>query len=416
MKHIRVALFLAGMAVLCCSCRKDPIELDNPNSPSASVQTTLLDRFELLWHGMDNGYVFWSHDTVDWDARYAKYRPVFEELSANANVTWQELQPALDGLMEGLVDHHLYAQLIAPNGASAYTSPGNKELHARPYYHYTDRAAQVAALSSIAGVDSLMKWDGDDYTPGNWACVFPGSRAGKKIAYFRLSGFSVSSMWNMRSQLPNKVSSQAPIKAFYGTNYGNGVNATGWVTKNHVEALILDLRANGGGNAVDLELVGGSLTQSSTTVGYTRVKEGPGRLDMGAWCKFYIRTPEGHLATAKPIVVLADCNSASCAELTTLLIKTLPNGTFIGDRTMGATCALTPGAFNTFHSGCFGDAFKYGYYVYTSTYDMVGLDHKSLEGVGVTPDIEVPYDAAQLAQGHDTQLERAIDYLREKCK
>ena len=54
----------------------------------------------------------------------------------------------------------------------------------------------------------------------------------------------------------------------------------------------------------------------------------------------------------------------------------------------------------------------FSYYVYTSTFDMVTTDYKSLEAVGVTPDIVVPYDAQALADGKDPQLEAALRYLR----
>ena len=34
------------------------------------------------------------------------------------------------------------------------------------------------------------------------------------------------------------------------------------------------------------------------------------------------------------------------------------------------------------------------------------------EGVGITPDIEVPLDGELLKQGRDSQLERALQYIR----
>ena len=34
------------------------------------------------------------------------------------------------------------------------------------------------------------------------------------------------------------------------------------------------------------------------------------------------------------------------------------------------------------------------------------------EGIGITPDIEVPLDPELLKQGRDSQLERALQYIR----
>ena len=114
------------------------------------------------------------------------------------------------------------------------------------------------------------------------------------------------------------------------------------------------------------------------------------------------------------------------------MVKSLPNGKLIGEQTYGATCAIFASStdnHNLTYSGCFGDQNMnysvnpkakgeptdksiFSYYVYTSTFDMVTTDYKSLEAVGVTPDIVVPYDAQALADGKDPQLEAALRYLR----
>jgi C-terminal processing protease CtpA/Prc len=111
-------------------------------------------------------------------------------------------------------------------------------------------------------------------------------------------------------------------------------------------------------------------------------------------------------------VVLADCNSASCSELTASLVQLMPQGTFIGERTYGATCPLLPGGHDILYSGVFGDYDTYGYYVYTSNFDVVTKEYKSLEGIGVTPDIECPLDINDVIEGRDNQLERALQFIR----
>ena len=41
--------------------------------------------------------------------------------------------------------------------------------------------------------------------------------------------------------------------------------------------------------------------------------------------------------------------------------------------------------------------------------DLDGVNH---EGVGISPTIEAPFDGENLRQGVDTQLERAVQYIR----
>ena len=205
-----------------------------------------------------------------------------------------------------------------------------------------------------------------------------------------------------------------------GASYANNDSVVG---------IIIDLRGNGGGSVADLAPIIGSLAQTPTLIGYTRVKEGYGRLDYSEWSESWIDCPRTkHLKTPKPIVVLSDVYSGSCAELATMLIKSLPNGTFIGERTYGAVGGLYAGnASNVYHdlyySGCFGDPEYYengpdpykndfSFYVYTSTFHMVDNNHGDVEGVGVQPDIEVLYNRSKLDQGTDTQLDRAIRFIR----
>lgn len=422
----KILAFSAVILLSLSSCRKEPLDIYNPNNRSCM---TFEQQFQAVWDGMDESYMFWERDTVDWDARYAKYQPVFAAFDArpaNNPVTQAEYQEAWDGLFEGILDHHLYGLLWCPKnrGFQATVSPGMND-----YSHWTDIYAQLNALRNQPGVSHYLACDpSGEYVPGSWFCLFPGKTPGKKIAYFRFTGFSFMQMRAHLDDIPNKVTAQAPVIAFYGPRYYEGMvdgNAC-YANNDSVEALIIDVRGNGGGNLADLKPLVGSLSQDNVTLGYTRVKEGMGRLDYSAWTPFLIKSTPGHLNTAKPIVVLADINSASCAEMTTLYIKSLPNGTFIGERTYGATCALWPQSgtmHDIFYNGCFGDEFYwenrypynkkiFSYFIYTSTFDMVDRDYNSLEGVGVQPDIEVLFNASELRRGVDAQLNRALEYLR----
>lgn len=426
MNRARLLVFSFSFLVFLASCRKEPLDIFNPNSRSCN---TFEQQFQAVWDGMDESYMFWERDTVDWDARYEEYQPIFAAFDARGSrnpVTQQEYQQAWSGLFEGILDHHLTARLWCPNnnGFEAWVQPGKND-----YSHWTDRGAQINALRKIPGISSFLACEpSGEYVPGSWFCLFPGKSVGKKIAYFRFTGFSFMKMHEHIDDIPNKVTAQAPVIAFYGPRYFEGMAAGNacWANNDSIEALIIDVRGNGGGNLGDLKSLVGSLSSNDVHLGYTRVKEGMGRLDYSGWTPFIIKSTEKHLNTAKPIVVLADINSASCAELTTLFIKYLPNGTFIGERTYGATCALWPQSgtmHDIFYNGCFGDEYYwengypynkklFSYFVYTSTFDMVDRDYVSMEGRGVTPDIEVLYDATQLRRGVDTQLNRALEYLR----
>ena len=434
------AVFSLVVLVGLSSCRKESevSELVNPNNRTCKSFT---QQFEAVWNGMSQGYVFWGRDTVDWDARYEQFKPVFEEFDsrpASRPVTAAEYNAAYQGLFEGLLDHHLYGMFTVPRARyEAMVRPGMND-----YYHtmdsYSERREEIKLLKQRLDIvpGSFCSYEPEDYgsfsIPGMYFALIK-LKTDKYVAYFRFTNFYLSNVHEYYSVISSGESVQEPLRKFYGPRYWDGISSEGsYANDETVVGLIIDLRGNGGGSTSDLVPFIGSLSQSSTLVGYTRVKDGFGRLDYSPWSEYRVGCPRLHLRSEKPIVVLADINSVSCAELATMLIKNLPNGTFIGERTYGAVGALWPNSqqqHDYFYSGCFGDYdyYQYGsdmfrlkdlypYYVYTSTYHMVDCDYKDIEGVGVQPDIEVKFNQSTLMTDHkDAQLNRAVDYLRKVC-
>ena len=130
-----IILLVLAISVCAVSCRKEPLDKVNPNNRVKACKT-YLQQFLTVWEGMDQGYVFWDKDSIDWDARYDKYRPVFEAFDArpaNNPVTQREYAEAWNGLFEGLLDHHLVGRF--------YSAKGKFEARVRPgrntYEHST---------------------------------------------------------------------------------------------------------------------------------------------------------------------------------------------------------------------------------------------------------------------------------------
>jgi C-terminal processing protease CtpA/Prc len=142
--------------------------------------------------------------------------------------------------------------------------------------------------------------------------------------------------------------------------------------------------------------------------GYTRSKQGNGRLDYSPGAPAFVTPQAGARNITGPIVMLADAQSVSMAEMTTMAVKALPNGHFVGERTWGATGPLTNNVF--YNGGQFST--DYIKLVYTSSLVLKYRDGKIYEGVGFPPDVEVKYDPVALATGRDKQLEAAIGLIR----
>ena len=405
MKNKLYILLLASLLVTAVSCRKESEELFNPN---IHYCRTFTEQFKTVWSGIDHGYVFWAHDTVDWDAVYERMLPVFQDFDNRNYVSDAEFTAAYESMLKGLLDHHMSVQVKnLKTGHAAYLSPAQLEVPYRDYYHGDFTQWQVALLPNMDGVTGYK--EGGDELPC-WFALFPGNN-GKKIAYLRFKSFSVMNLASMVQYGYAPQTSLAPFKSFYGTDVTQGVT-NGWAGSDQVEGVIIDVRGNHGGQLADLMPLVGSMSPTRVDYGYSRIKEGLGRLDYGAWLPMFVESPQGHLNGDKKVVVLSDVNSISCAEITSLIIKMIPNGTMIGERTYGATGPLIQGGFDYYYSGVFGDYNKYGYYVYTSNYDVVDLNYETTEGVGIIPDIECIFDFNALQNGHDNQLERALEFIR----
>ncbi|MGB2864989.1 MAG: S41 family peptidase [Sedimentisphaerales bacterium] len=100
---------------------------------------------------------------------------------------------------------------------------------------------------------------------------------------------------------------------------------------------------------------------------------------------------------SKPVVVIINGGSRSGKEVLAYLFKKTGRGILIGERTAGY---VTGGRKKDISSDSF---------LYYGAANLL-IDGKCLEGVGVEPDIEVPFDI-RFAAGKDIQLERAKDEI-----
>ena len=107
----------------------------------------------------------------------------------------------------------------------------------------------------------------------------------------------------------------------------------------------------------------------------------------------------GGLAIDLPIVVLVDDGSASGSEVLAGALQDRGRATLIGTETFGK------GSVNVVRKLSDGSA------LVVTTARWLTPDHHMIEGVGLTPDIEVNITIDDIASGRDPQLESAIQYL-----
>ena len=102
---------------------------------------------------------------------------------------------------------------------------------------------------------------------------------------------------------------------------------------------------------------------------------------------------------SRPLAIVVDGGSASTSEIFAGGMQKLGRATVVGRRTAGA--ALPAHLIKLPN----GDRFMY------AVADFLGPDGKTIEGVGVPPDREIPIDRDLIADRRDPDLATAVEFI-----
>lgn len=155
--------------------------------------------------------------------------------------------------------------------------------------------------------------------------------------------------------------------------------------------LIIDVRNNGGGSSSTSDFV----ISRFATAPIREVFYFPN----GTYNSSFIR-PRGSYQFLKPVVVLINGASFSAAELFPELMKQIPTVITLGDTTGGGG-----GSTQIFH-------LPSNKRIQLPTMYFKRFDGTMVEWSGIPPDILVPQTSDDIKEGHDKQLDRAIQLLR----
>lgn len=159
------------------------------------------------------------------------------------------------------------------------------------------------------------------------------------------------------------------------------------------KALVIDMRGNPGGALEALQWVTGALFDRDVRIGDTR-----GRKES----KPLVARRGGQPFTGT-VVAVVDGESASSAEILSRVLQIEKRGTVVGDRTAGAVMTAR---FYSYQLGV-DRVVPYGMLITES--DLIMTDGKTLEKVGVSPDVALLPTPEDIAAGRDPVLARAVE-------
>lgn len=303
--------------------------------------------FDDVWSSFNEEYAPFDERNVDWSAEYSKFSSGLDETSKD-----DELYEALTGLLATLDDGHV--TLTVP-GKEIFRS--NSVLREKT----DDELFNTEVIRNNYLENNFRTGEEDSY-------IF-GRIRGENIGYILFDHIG-DNLFIMNEFLDEFESS---------------------------DGLIIDLRHNQGGDFTYSFSEMGRLTDRKFFIFRSKTKNGKGKNDYTAWKEWYLE-PSGRFIN-KPIVVLTDRYTISAGERTVMALRELPHVTVIGDTTNGA------------HGTMIGRETANGWF-YSLVPQKVELpDGRSLEGIGLPPDIIVENELTEISTGTDKVLETAIELL-----
>lgn len=163
------------------------------------------------------------------------------------------------------------------------------------------------------------------------------------------------------------------------------------------DALIVDVRNNGGGMLTSAAMLAGAFVNTPTTAGFIRHKTGRGHSDFSKPEPLTVSPLQG-LRWQKPVVVLANRRTYSAANTFVMFMRAV-GALIVGDTTGGG-------------SGMpFNSELPRGWSVRFSACPMTDLQGHDVE-FGIVPDVHVDISSDDYQRSVDTILETAIDILK----
>jgi hypothetical protein len=311
---------------------------------SAVPQAAAATCYDLMVAAMERRYSFFAHKKIDWRALARAHRP--KVLAADTPLAFVE---AVKPLLAKLQDLHV--TLTTPDGRTVPTWVVHPPLN--------------IDIDHVFGRVHAQK------------------RVGKHLLTGRTKeGFGYALVTGLPADMGHAVRMRELFEGLFDR-----------------KALIIDLRANSGGDERTAQQIIRGLVDRRHVYAQSAYRAGPAYTDLTSPQPRFIKPAAGGRRFYRPIVVLTGPYCVSSGEALALMLRTLPNVTLVGQPTRGASGNPKPVKLPN------------GVTVSFSTWVAMRPDGTAFEGTGIQPDTPVahPKDA-----DGDPTFEKAIAVLWQK--
>lgn len=361
----RATILIVLVCAICATgCEEYLIHPEYKNTPEAN--------FEAFWTEFDVAYGAMQAKHLNWDSLKTVYGN-----NINSSTTNLELYEAMCGLLNEINDGH--ASLYAPE-FGRFQSWNRRD---KSYYsdYDTHEMADVAVNRDTIKTAYLMNQIESLEVEGNTFFYGKIYEQNKTIGYICIPTFYVS--------------------IFPGSFIRAAVD-----TFQYLDAVIVDVRFNGGGTTGAFVYTLNTLAWESKVFMKSNYKNGPAQDDFTKLFDHTIR-PKSTKLKNKAIAVLMNSFTASSSEHFVIGLKSQNGVITVGDTTCGA--------FSQVNERLLPNGWIYrlgGQVVYTPDDNlMLDVNGQYIEGHGIAPDYYVADQWASLGTGEDVVLNKAIEVL-----
>lgn len=351
-----------------------PVVCDEPIGDSAP------ELFDHVWHSFNDYYAFFNEREVDWLAQYDLWRPTISEQSTD-----EELAEALIGLVSPIDDTHIN---LFFDDEGEYNPAGQKGFVQDLIDEFESQDSVPDEATYIGNV--LGQWQEDlqaNYLGGNFSTTND-NHAG--LMEWGVLGDSVGYLSITQLFTDFESSGEQQIAVF------DSVLDVALTELADTSALIIDVRLTPGGrDAVALAIANRFAdTERDAVSKAARDYQGLGTIQA------LTLNPSQRLNYQNPVVLITSGFSASATEVFTLLMRSLPQVTHLGEPTNGALSDVLerdlPNDWDfTLSNEVYMDA-----------------NGQSFEVVGIPPDVVVPVlEKSARDRGEDSAINAAFEVL-----
>jgi carboxyl-terminal processing protease len=309
--------------------------------------------FDQLWTDFDARYALFEARGVDWDDAHDAWSPEVDDTTSD-----DDLFEALFGLVAETGDDHVYlARFDARGNPTRVVTAGRLGGETRDDFDVEQITARVD-LPGLAG-GGRLRW----------------GRLSDRVGWLHVASFDGAAPGDR----PDAWTRDVEV----------ALDDLG------VDALVVDVRQNGGGRGANALAIASVLVRAPADVFRVRTRNGPEHDDFDVPTTWRV-TPTGDRAPAH-VVLLTDRFTMSAAETFVAALRTRPDVVHVGETTTGALSAKS-------HERQLANGWAYT----VSVQDFRLPDGTSPEGVGFAPDVWADNTPEAVAAGADPMLDRAL--------